>query len=224
MSTFLLVPGAGGNASYWTRLADELTRRGHVAVGVDLPENDPSLDLAGWAALVDAAATAGDDAIGVFQSLGGFLAPLVRSPLRAIVLLNAMIPAPGESPDEWWGATGSGEAMRAADLAAGRDPEFDLDRHFFHDLDDDARAELMAEDPREPSAKAMASAAGFDRWPDVPTYVLAGSDDRFFPLEFQRRVARERLGLDVDDVPGGHLVAVSNPAGVADRLEAYAAS
>ena len=63
--------------------------------------------------------------------------------------------------------------------------------------------------------------APLDRWPDVPTRVLTGRDDRFFPLEFQRRVAAERLGLAVDEVPGGHLVALSRPAELADRLVAY---
>jgi pimeloyl-ACP methyl ester carboxylesterase len=57
----------------------------------------------------------------------------------------------------------------------------------------------------------------------VPTRVLAGRDDRLFPLEFQRRVARERLGLPVDDLPGGHLVALSHAVELADRLEAYVA-
>jgi hypothetical protein len=46
-------------------------------------------------------------------------------------------------------------------------------------------------------------------WPDVPTRFVQGCDDRFFPLAFQRRVVRERLGLDLDEVPGGHLVALS---------------
>ena len=63
-----------------------------------------------------------------------------------------------------------------------------------------------------------------DRWPDVPTRVLAGRDDRLFPLEFQRRVAQERLGLPVDEIPGGHLVALSRPRELADRLESYAAT
>jgi len=45
--------------------------------------------------------------------------------------------------------------------------------------------------------------------------------DRFFPLDFQRRVARERLGLDVDVIPGGHLAALSRPAEVAERLQVY---
>jgi pimeloyl-ACP methyl ester carboxylesterase len=58
-------------------------------------------------------------------------------------------------------------------------------------------------------------------WPDVPTRVLAGRQDRMFPLEFQRRIARERLGLDVDEIDGGHMVAMSNPGELADRLETY---
>ena len=37
-----------------------------------------------------------------------------------------------------------------------------------------------------------------------------------------RRVARERLNKDIDEVSGGHLVALSNPRGLADRLIVYA--
>jgi pimeloyl-ACP methyl ester carboxylesterase len=59
------------------------------------------------------------------------------------------------------------------------------------------------------------------RWPAVPTRVLAGRDDRLFPLEFQRKVAAERLGLEIDEIPGGHCVALSRPVELADRLEDY---
>jgi pimeloyl-ACP methyl ester carboxylesterase len=58
-------------------------------------------------------------------------------------------------------------------------------------------------------------------WPDVPTRVLAGRHDRMFPLDFQRRIARERLGIEVDEIDGGHMVAMSHPAELADRLEAF---
>lgn len=220
MVTFVLIPGAGGNASYWSRLVPELERRGHEAVAVDIPQDDPALGLADWAACAEAAIPDSGDTVLVAQSLGGFLPPLVKRPVQGIVLLNAMIPNPRESVDEWWVATGSGDARQAADLAAGRDPEFDLERHFFHDLDDTARAALFAAQPREPAEPAMREPADFEQWPDVPTTVIAGRDDRFFPIEFQRRVARERLGLEVDEIPGGHLVAVANPALVADRLVA----
>ena len=55
-------------------------------------------------------------------------------------------------------------------------------------------------------------------WPDVPTSVVSGRDDRFFPVEFQRRLAAERLGCTVDEIPGGHLVALSRPVELADYL------
>jgi pimeloyl-ACP methyl ester carboxylesterase len=220
---FVLIPGAGGQAAYWTRLIPELQTRGHQAVAVEIKENDPSMDLHGFAAVVEAAMGDDADVILVAQSLGGFTAPMVRKPVQMIVLLNAMIPLPGESPNDWWGNTGSGSARREADLAAGRDPDFDLDRHFLHDVPDDARAELLSTEAREPSAAAMAQPCAFARWPAVPTKVLIGRDDRFFPAAFQRRVAKERLGLDADEIPGGHLVALSNPSGLADMLVAYAA-
>jgi pimeloyl-ACP methyl ester carboxylesterase len=65
---------------------------------------------------------------------------------------------------------------------------------------------------------AFSQPCPFDSWPDVPTTVLAGREDRFFPLEFQRRVARERLGLDVVELPGGHLTALSEPEAVAGAM------
>jgi pimeloyl-ACP methyl ester carboxylesterase len=222
MTTFVLVPGAGGDARYFDRLLPELDRRGHLGIPVDIREDDPTLGLADWAAIVDAATPPHDDVVLVAQSLAGFIAPLVTRPVRMIVLVNAMIPRPGETADQWWDATRSGAARRAADEAAGRDPEFDLDRHFLHDLPADVRADLLAGEPRGPSDTAMGQPCDFERWPDVPIKVLIGRDDRFFPAEFQRRVAKERLGLDGDEIPGGHLVALSNPAGLADALDRWA--
>jgi hypothetical protein len=44
------------------------------------------------------------DVVLVAQSLAGFTAPLVaaRRPVDAIVLVAAMVPAPGETGVEWW--------------------------------------------------------------------------------------------------------------------------
>ena len=53
------------------------------------------------------------------------------------------------------------------------------------------------------------------------TRVLVGRDDRFFPAGFQRRVATERLGITPDEMPGGHCLALSQPAALADRLVEY---
>ena len=60
----------------------------------------------------------------------------------------------------------------------------------------------------------------FDRpsWPEVPTTVMAGQDDLFFPFEFQQRLAAERLGLQAEPIPGGHLAALSQPEALTARL------
>jgi pimeloyl-ACP methyl ester carboxylesterase len=54
----------------------------------------------------------------------------------------------------------------------------------------------------------------------VPTTVLAPRADRLFPLEFQRRLTRERLGEGVDfaEMEGGHLPMLSRPRDLAARL------
>jgi pimeloyl-ACP methyl ester carboxylesterase len=55
-------------------------------------------------------------------------------------------------------------------------------------------------------------------WPAVPTRILIGRDDRFFPSSLQRRISRERLGLDIEQLPGGHLLALSQPVALTDRI------
>jgi predicted alpha/beta hydrolase family esterase len=220
MATFVLVPGAGGDGAYWNRLVPELDRRGHEAVAVDIPEHEGS-HLADWVVHVERAAYGRNDIVLVAQSLGGFLAPMRRVPARMIVLLNAMIPMPGETPDDWWENTDSGAARNAAAEAGGYRAEFDLHTYFLHDLPDDAIAELMSGEARYPAGSATAEPCAFKKWPDVPMKVVVGRDDRFFPADFQCRVAKDRLGLDADVIPGGHLVALSNPAGLADLLHEY---
>jgi pimeloyl-ACP methyl ester carboxylesterase len=96
------------------------------------------------------------------------------------------------------------------------DPD-DMGTPFVHDLPDDVAAALR-EQPFAQSGRPFEDPWPLSGWPDVPTRVLAGRDDRFFPAEFQRRIAADRLGLDVEEIPGGHLAALSRPAELADRL------
>jgi pimeloyl-ACP methyl ester carboxylesterase len=212
MSIFVMVPGAGGAAWYWHRVVRELEARGHQAVVVDLPGADESAGLPEYAEAVVAAIGGRRDVAVVGQSLGGFTAPVAcaRARVRLLVLVNPMIPWPGETPGEWWGNTGWEQARVAAAAAGGYPAEFDLATYFLHDVPADIAADV-----------AFGQPCAIDRWPDVPTRVLSGREDRFFPLEFQRRVARERLAAEVDVVPGGHLAALSHPAELTDRLIGY---
>lgn len=76
---------------------------------------------------------------------------------------------------------------------------------------------MRAGEHRAPSARALASACTFKRWPATVRAVVGG-DDRFSPPDLQVRIARERLGIEPVVIPGGHLVATSRPAGLVDAL------
>ncbi len=225
MATFVLIPGAGGEAWYWQRVAPELRSFGHEAIAVDLPAGD---DMAGWdeyAAAIERAVEGRTDIILVAQSLAGFTAPIVadRQRVDLIALVNAMIPKPGETGIDWWANTKSGEAELAYFARIGLAPEAadDLEVVYFHDVPAHVVEEARQRGEPAQSMTPMEQPWPLDAWPDVPTRVLAGRDDRLFPLEFQRRVARERLGLEVDEIDGGHLVALSRPRDLAERLESY---
>ncbi|BAS16018.1 putative inactive methylesterase 20 [Arthrobacter sp. Hiyo8] len=94
MSAFVLVPGAGGSAWYWSRVVPLLQEAGHDAVAVDLPGDVENAGLPEYARLVEAAIGGRPDVVLVAQSLGGFTAPMVgaRTGVAEIVLVNAMIP------------------------------------------------------------------------------------------------------------------------------------
>jgi pimeloyl-ACP methyl ester carboxylesterase len=227
MATYVLIPGAGGSAWYWHRLAPLLRQRGQDVVAVDLPAADESAGLPEYVDVVVGAIGSRSGLVLVAQSLGGFTAPLVceRVPVDLLVMLNAMVPAPGESPGDWWANTGQPQARAEYAAREGRtlSGEFDILEEFFHDVPPDVTAEAMAREEPDQSGTPFVKPWPLASWPDVPTRFLQGRDDRLFPLDFQRRIVRERLGLILDEMPGGHLVALSQPDELAERLERYRA-
>lgn len=221
---YVLIPGAGGDAWYWHLVEREFAQRGHDVISVELPSDDESAGLADYTHTVVEAVGGRTDLVLVAQSMGGFIAPLVqqRRSASSIILVNAMIPLPGESPGAWWDNTCQAQARRANDIREGRPPdaEFDLATYFFHDVPAELTEYGLGHGKRQ-ADKPFGEPCSFIAWPQVPTHVITGRDDRFFPLGFQQRIARERLGLEPDIVPGGHLVALSHPIELVDRIESY---
>lgn len=129
----------------------------------------------------------------------------------------AMIPEPGERPGELWDNTAWRAARRQAAERDGYSPEFDLETYFLHDVPLAVAAD-GAHLQRDEAEAAFSSVCSFEAWPDVPIRVAAGEADRFFPASFQRQVARDRLGVDADLVPGGHLNALSEPEALTSYL------
>jgi pimeloyl-ACP methyl ester carboxylesterase len=211
MATLALIHGGGGSSWDWHLVVPELRDRGHQAVAVDLPSEDES---AGWWQFADAVA----DAVGlrrhvivVGHSLAGFTAPLVcaRIPADLLVLVAAMIPSPGELLEDWWANAGYEESG--------------LEDVFYHDVPPELAVEAKRRERHE-SAKALREPWPLDAWPETPTRYLLCRDDRMFTAAWARRHARQRLGIDADEMDGGHYIALSRPRELAERLGAYAAT
>lgn len=229
MATFVLIHGASANAHYWYRVRPLLADSGHTVITPELPTSDATADFNDYAAAVVTAMSDQPPAeqpglVIVGQSLGAFTAPIVAQTVHTdlIVLVAPMIPAPGETPGEWGSNTGHPEAMAKYARDIGVDPTFDLMTTFMHDVSPDIVNDLMKAGEPPQSDTIFDKPFPLEQWPDIPTKVVVGTLDRMFPVELQRRLCKDRLGVVPDEIPTGHLPALAKPEALAERLLAYA--
>ncbi|MEV7188137.1 alpha/beta hydrolase [Kitasatospora sp. NPDC093102] len=229
MATYVLIHAAAVDAWYWGPLAAELRERGHEVVAPDLPCEDEAAGLAEYAdAVVAAIGERTGRLVLVAHSFGGFTGPLVceRLPVDLLVMLQAQVPAPGESPGAWWENTGYWADRREADAARGvaEGTEEDVRSLVVHDTPAALAEEFIAEHQRQQSPAPFGTPWPAAAWPQVPTRFLMSSGDRFFPAAFLRRHVEERLGFRPDEMPGDHCPMLGHPKELAERLEAYRAA
>ena len=215
MTTYTLIHGAGDVGWYWHLAERELQARGHRTVAPDLPIEDDDASLLDNAQVVlDAIKSSHDGGklIVVGQSYGGYIAPIAAHLAKAdgLVLVAPMIPRPGETADEMWETTGWRMPRDESGAIA----------LFYHDVDPTLAAEAMSHERRQ-SETTGREPWPLDAWPDVPTHVVIGRDDRFFPASWLRGVVRDRLGVEPDELASGHTPALSRPRELVDLLESY---
>jgi pimeloyl-ACP methyl ester carboxylesterase len=184
MAAFVLIPCAGGQAWYWHRVVPLLESARHTAHAVELPAADETAGLAAYTDIVvEAIGLRRRDLVIVGQSMGALTAPLVctKVPARLMVLLNAMIPSPGETGGKWWTNSGQGAAAAEKARREGRDPggKFDPSEIFLHDVPADVMA-TASEEPAQ-SGRPFDDPWPLTEWPHVPTRVISAADDRLFP-------------------------------------------
>jgi len=212
MSTFVLIHGAGDVGWYCTSwrascAGEAMTPWRRISPATTPPPGSPSTRMPWSRRSVTGPVVA--------QSLGGFTAPLVceRVPVKLLVLVAPMIPAPGEATADYWANTRYGQE--------GQERYEDDIALFYQDVPPELASEALKRSRAQSEAR-LGEPSPLAAWPDVPTRVLLCRDDRLFPAAFVRRVARERLGITPDEIDGGHTPALSRPKELAERLDAYA--
>ncbi len=229
MAVLALVHGAYHGAACWDRLVPELEERGHRAVTMDLPSEDPQAGCADYAKVVEAALTeagAGDDVVLVGHSLGGLTIPLVAEarPVRRMVFLCAFLPQPGMSLDQQAGeesdmvcafeaATGAiAHPDGSASVPEGRALEL-----YYPDAAP-SLARQAAAHLRRQFWKPTQEITPMRAWPPVPASYVLTTADRIVSPRWSRRAAVERLGIEPIEMAGDHSPFLARPDELADVL------
>jgi pimeloyl-ACP methyl ester carboxylesterase len=201
--THVLVPGGGGQAWDWHLVVPLLDD----AIAVDLPTADPDAGLREYADVITQAAGEREQVTLVAHSLGAFSAPMATLDVAEIILVAPMIPAPGETPGQWWTTSGLPDAGA---------PPYDEWESFYHDVPEAIQRQVRERGEPPQAGKPFGDA--FTGWPDVPVRVIGGLHDRLFPWPFIQRLARERLGVEAEPIATGHMAALVKPEELARKL------
>ena len=215
----------------WGALPDELHRRGHDVVVVEVRDDDAEPYASRYvarAALQVREACADARTVLVGHSGAGYLLPLLgaarrsaRAPVAGYVFLDAGLPP--------------SRPTSRLDLLRAEDPGMadELDPHLaaggtFPDWTDDDLCELVPADAVRAALVAGLRRRGQDffteplpvapDWPDAPCGFLRLSSGYDAPARLAGQRGWPRV-LGPDDRPGGHFAMLADPAAVASDLE-----
>jgi pimeloyl-ACP methyl ester carboxylesterase len=209
----VLIHSTGQGAAGWERVVRALTQRGQTAHAVELP-SDPDLLAADYAELIRRQVGAVAAPVVLAHSGAGPLLPATARALKAChqVWLAAWVPDPDASFVE-----DTGLHARAAFNPdwIGKDPTEDdavAATFLYHDCDGATLEWALSTRrlflPRGVYGERLSLA------PEFPSTYVVAAQDRTIRPEWQRRMARERLGVEPIEIPTGHCPNVSQP----DRL------
>ena len=227
MTTFALVHGSWVGAWCWELLTPLLQEAGHDVVTMDLPCNDGSASFETYADVVCTSLDGWDkDIVLVGHSLAGNTIPLVaaRRPVRHLVYLCAVIPDIGRSLLD---QLRDDPMLNPAYVKGLSEPDM---QHRTVWVDLKLARELLFADCDESTSEATVNRLGpqsrspytapfsLAEFPTVACTSVICSEDQFVRPEWSRRIARDRLGTDLVELPGSHSPFLSRPSALADVL------
>jgi pimeloyl-ACP methyl ester carboxylesterase len=219
MATFCLIHGAWHEPSCWDELTPLLMERGHRVVIPDLPLQDRE---AGFEERIrpalDAVEGIDDRLVIVGHSQGTAYSSLVAAARPDALLvhlcprLGGFEPPPG-APDPFQEGIPWPDAR--SDGATAWDVDTAID--FMYSRVPQPRANMLAGRLR-PMAMPKDDFP-LDGPPGNETVLIYAADDAFFAPAFERFMARELLGVEPIEIPGGHFPMAEDPGAVAEILD-----
>jgi len=218
VATFCLIHGAWHESSCWDELVPVLEARGHRVLTPDLPLHDPELGFEERIRPALEALDAVDGPVVIVGHSQGTAYSCLLAAERPESLLVYLCPRlsgfeePPGAPDRF--REGVPFPAERPDGTTIWDPD----------------AAIGAMYPRLPPEKARALANRLrpmampqDEYPlqappDNPSVLIYASDDEFFQPAWERFMARELLGVEPIEIPGGHFPMAEDPEALGDAL------
>jgi pimeloyl-ACP methyl ester carboxylesterase len=222
MATFCLIHGNWHDGSCWAPLIERLEAHGHDALAPDLPFDDPKATYADRARpALEALEGVPDPVIVVGHSVGSAEATLVAASREGSLLIYLCprlggLPTPAGAPNVF--REGFPFPPSQADGTMVWDAEAAIDAMYGRLPPETAREQAHRLRPGAPAAGPYP----LDAHPDIATVLVYASEDEFFEPAWERFAARELLGVDPIEIPGGHFPMLEDPDALADLLDRLA--
>ena len=222
MTTFCLIHGNWHDGSSWDRLLEPLAARGHRVIAPDLPIDDPRTD---WNDRVEPALKSLDGVddlvVVVAHSAASGYGALVAAQLEDPLLVHlcprlSPFPDPPGAPEPF--RPGFPFPPRAADGTTAWERDAAIGAMYTRLAPDDAEALADSLRPSSPPAGEFPLSGH----PDVETALILARKDELFEPDWERFMAREFLGVEPIELPGGHFPMVEDPEGLASILHQVA--
>ncbi|WFE66126.1 alpha/beta hydrolase [Micromonospora sp. WMMD714] len=221
--TVVLVHGAFADASGWSGVAGNLTRRGYPVLAPANPLRGVDTDTAYLRSVL---ATVDGPVVLVGHSYGGFVLTNAASGnpnVKALVYVAAFAPDAGDTvgglSSRFPGSLLGPEALDVRPYPGGNDGylKASLFREVFA-ADVSARTTAVMAATQRPSELAtLGQPAGEPAWRTIPTWTLVARDDRVIPAAAQRFMA-QRAHARTTEVTASHVVMVSQPDRTTDVI------
>lgn len=221
MATFCLLHGDWHDGSSWDLLVGPLRKRGHEVLTPDLVFDDPEASFEDRVrpALDELGGASGAVVIVGHSGSSGYAALAAHETPGSLLVYLCPRLGQVEPPDGAPAPFREGFPFPPADENGVRtwEPEAAIEAMYPRLPPETARALAERLHPGAPSAEYP-----LDGHPDVPTALIYAADDEFFVPQWGRFMAREALGVEPIEIPGGHFPMVEDPEGLADVLDRLA--
>ena len=220
--TFCLIHGQWHDGSCWESVLARLRARGHDVVAPDMPFDDPQADYEKRARpALEALEGVDGPVVVVGHSIASAEAAMVAAARQPVLLVHVCprfgtFPTPPDAPNVF--RPGFPFPPRDADGRSVWTPEAAIEA-MYPRLTRGVGRELA--ERLRPGASAVGDYP-LSQHPDLPTALVYTVDDEFFTPEWERFVARELLGVEPIEIPGGHFPMMENPELLADLFDRLA--